>query len=144
MIILHYCQFKKKFKHSKPNVKDINVSGSDVEETTKECLECTDWNITFDSSESINENVDVISDYINFCVYSTIPMKTVTAYINNKPWISMYIKWKIHQKNTMKMSNYRCALTQCLKELDTEIHTIKNSNKFKLEGYFKGNHTRAG
>ena len=134
--------YKQKLKQSKPILKDIKVWDSEVEDTIKGCLESTDWDIFFDSSETTDVSVDVISEYINFCVDSIVPTKTVKSYPNNTPWITKDIKGKINQKNNPKTSTDRTALTQCKKDLDNEIRISKNSCKSKLEGYFKINRTR--
>lgn len=39
----------------------------------KGCFHCTDWNICFDSLESIDENIDTISYYISFCADPNVP-----------------------------------------------------------------------
>ena len=103
---------------------------------------CTNWDTFFDSSDTIDETVDVISEYINFCVDTIVPVKSIKSYPNNKPWITKDISSKIHEKNRIKSSPDRSALKKCQEELDTEICKSKNSYKSKLEGYFKANRTR--
>ena len=55
-------------------------------------LACTDWGVFAPDSVNLNEHVSIITDYITFCMDSTIPMKTVTVYPNSKPWITSDIK----------------------------------------------------
>ena len=74
-------------------------------------LACTDWGVFAPDSVNLNEHASIITDYITFCVDSTIPMKTVTVYPNSKPWITSDIK------NTLK--NKQIAYRS------KEIHTMK-------------------
>ena len=55
-------------------------------------LACTDCGVFAHDSENLNGHASVITDYITFCMDSTIPMKTVTVHPNSKPWITSDIK----------------------------------------------------
>ena len=96
-------------------------------ETLTKHFECTNWDTFFDSSDTIDETVDVISEYINFCVDTIVPVKSIKSYPNNKPWITKDIRSKIHEKNRIKSSPDRTALKKCQEELDTEIVKIRIS-----------------
>ena len=106
------------------------------------CFDCKDWDVFFDTADSIDSATGVISDYINFCVDSIVPSKCIKSFPNNKPWISKDIREQIHNKNNLKTSNDRSALKECQRELDNAIRVSKNSYKSKLEGYFKVHRTR--
>ena len=94
--------YKQKLKQSKPIKKVIKVWDSEVEDTVQGCFECTNWDTFFDSSDTIDETVDVISEYINFCEDTIVPVKSIKSYPNNKPWIIKDIRSKIHEKNRIK------------------------------------------
>ena len=49
----------------------------DAVEKLKGSLDCTDWDVFVDSSSDINELTESVCGYIDFCVESTIPQKTV-------------------------------------------------------------------
>lgn len=54
-------------------------------ETLKDCFDSTVWDVF---CEDIDNLTSCVTDYINFCVDSTIPTKTVRVFANNKPWIT--------------------------------------------------------
>ena len=78
-------------------------------------LACTDWGVFAPDSVNLNEHASIITDYITFCMDSTIPMKTVTVYPNSKPWITSDIK------NTLKEKQLACRTK--------DIHTMKNAHR---------------
>ena len=68
-------------------------------------LACTYWGVFAPDSVNLNEHASIITDYITFCMDSTIPMKTVTVYINSKPWITSDIN-----KTRLRKNNNHTAL----------------------------------
>ena len=46
----------------------------------------------------MDRRVSTITDYINFCRDTVIPLGTVRCYPNNKPWITSDIKGLLNQK----------------------------------------------
>lgn len=54
----------------------------------KDAFEATDWNNLINPSSNINEQVDTVSSYISFCVYDTIPTKTVAIFPDSKTWVT--------------------------------------------------------
>ena len=48
----------------------------------------------------MERTVSTITDYINFCRDTVIPVRTVRCYPNNKPWITSDIKDLLNQKKT--------------------------------------------
>ena len=63
-----------------------------MSETFLGCIECTDFEVLFDSDVSVDENVNVFNAYLNFCVEMIVPKKTVKCYPNNKPWVTKELK----------------------------------------------------
>ncbi len=59
------------------------------------CSDYTLWEVF--NTPDINEQVVVVSDYVNFCVDSVIPTKTFKVYSNDKPWVSGKLKKLIIQ-----------------------------------------------
>ncbi|CAK6982226.1 RNA-directed DNA polymerase from mobile element jockey, partial [Scomber scombrus] len=47
---------------------------------------------------SLNERVEVITDYIKFCISSTILVKAIKKYLNSKPWITPHIIHSLREK----------------------------------------------
>jgi len=141
-IVLTPC-YKQKLKQQKPTVKTIKKWSEDAEQSLQACFDCTDWSVFCDSSDSIEDHVDVISDYINFCEDNIIPTKTVKIYPNNKPWFNSNIKAKLlKKKQQTSLSNNRALLKDIQSDLNTTIEASKAEFKKKLETQFKGNNTR--
>lgn len=103
----------------------------------------TDWEVFYDSCHTIEELVDVVSDYIGFCEDTVVPSKTVKIYPNNKPWFGKDLKQKLlHKQNLLSSSNDRnlMKLVQC--DINNTIDTYKLEFKRKLESQFKSNNTK--
>lgn len=58
----------------------------------QECFDSTNWNNLLSTLIDINEQVDTVPSYINFCVDNIIPSKTGTIFPNKKPWIRKELK----------------------------------------------------
>ena len=84
----------------------------------------------------------VTTDYINVCVESIIPTKTVRVYLNNKTYVTKDIKQII---NELKLA-YKQKDTQELrrkdKELRGKIRKAKDTHKKHLEELFQANDSR--
>ena len=83
----------------KPLVKRIKPTKMVVQRWTEDAIQklqgslaCTDRSVFTENCSDIHELVETVSNYINFCVETCIPTKTVTAYPNNKTWIAKQIK----------------------------------------------------
>ena len=46
----------------------------------------------------LETNVDVVSEYINFCVDNVITKKEVKCFPNNKPWVTKELKSILNEK----------------------------------------------
>ena len=79
----------------------LQVWSSQAIETLQGCYTCTDWNVFTDSADSLDESVEVISDYIRFCVDMVISQKTVKICPNNKPWITKDLKKLLNEKKRL-------------------------------------------
>ena len=67
----------------------------------RDCFDVTDWAVLLEEEEmdiDIDRRVSTITDYINFCRDTVIPVRTVRCYPNNKPWITSDIKELLNQK----------------------------------------------
>lgn len=56
----------------------------------------TQWEVF--GSRDLNEYVEIVNEYINYCVDTIIPTKTLTVYPNDKPWVSKELKILINKK----------------------------------------------
>ena len=75
-------------RRAKKVIENIKQWTSDSIQALQGCFESTDWNNLLTPSNDMEEQVDTVSSYINFCVDNIIPSKTVTIFPNNKPWIT--------------------------------------------------------
>ncbi|KAL6473956.1 hypothetical protein MHYP_G00175170 [Metynnis hypsauchen] len=68
-------------------------------EALQDCFEATDWTAFCEPhGEDIDGLTECITDYINFCVDSTVPTRIVKCYPNNKPWVTKDIKALLNEK----------------------------------------------
>ena len=84
------------------------------------CFECTLWNVLTDDSD-LDNNVEVVSDYINFCEDMIIPKKEVKCYPNNKPWVTKGLKETINKKKSALAKKDKLALKTVGNELKIQI-----------------------
>ena len=93
----------------------------DAVEKLKGSLDCTDWDVSVNSSSDINELNESVCGYTDFCVECTIPQKTVKMLPNNKPWITKRIKGIINRKKLAFQKNDKEECKSVQKELKEEI-----------------------
>jgi len=86
--------------------------------------------------------VDVLSAYINFCVDSVVPTKTVKTFPNNKPWVTTDVKDLINKKKAALSNRNDYNLRSVQKELNAVIKVAKHRYKEKVKQWFKSNQTR--
>lgn len=80
---------------------------------------CTDWDV-FEGN--LEERVSTITDYINSCISTTIPVRTCKRYSNSKPWITHHINHSFKEKR------------KAFKRQDwASLRTIKQHNHSKTQ-----------
>ena len=75
----------------------------------------------FTDTSDVNDLADTVYKYINFCVESIVPNKTVEIYPNNKPWVTKHIKDILNRKKKAFVKKDRDKLREIKKELKREI-----------------------
>lgn len=88
--------YKQDLKHHKPQCYSGPQWSEDTVVHLQGSLACTDWSI-FDGN--LNNRVSVISDYIHFCINTSISVKTIKKYPNSKSWITQQIKQSLKEKH---------------------------------------------
>ena len=83
-----------------------------------------------------------ITDYITFCMDSTIPMKTVTVYPNAKPWITSDIKNTLKEKQLAYRTKDIHTMKNAHRQLQTEISQAKQRYREKVENEFSCMNTK--
>ena len=96
--------YQQKLKRSKPVAKERYAWTEDNTEVLRSCLDCTDWDLFLDNECSLDKQVDIITDYVNFCIELTIPRKVIRVFPNNKPWFTSELKDLIKQKKKCSVS----------------------------------------
>ncbi len=64
----------------------------------RSALEITDWDVLCEHGDDIDSMGDCVTEYINFCVDTTIPTTEVRCFPNNKPWITRDLKALLNKK----------------------------------------------
>ena len=90
----------------------------------------------------LDNNVEVVSDNINFCEDMIIPKKEVKCYPNNKPWVTKGLKETINKKKSALAKKDKLALKTVGNELKIQIRSSKDQFKHKLEAKFKSTNTK--
>ena len=117
--------------------KTVKVWSQDSIEQLRGCYECTDWNMFLESSDSVNEAADVITDYITFCEDTVIPTKTVKVFPNNKPWITRSLKATLNEKKLAFQIGDKDERRRVQAKLRKEILEAKKQYKDKIESQFQ-------
>lgn len=108
--------------------------------TLQGSLACTDWSV-FDE-ENLNMKVKVISDYIKFCMTTTIPAIIVKKYPNSRPWMTSQIKLMLTEKQQALLCKDWLRLRDINRSVKNEITKSKLVYKNKLERDFSSMNTR--
>lgn len=86
-IIFLLPQYTQTLKRYRPNTYCAFQWSEDITATLHGSLACTDWSV-FDE-DNLNMKIEVISDYIKFCMTTTIPAIAVK---NSRLWMTSQIK----------------------------------------------------
>ena len=81
--------------------------------------------------------MSVITDYINFCISCTIPIKTVRRYPNSKPWITYHIKSSLREKHKAFQRKDWTAFNSLNRQIKMDIIKAKHKYKDRLEQDFR-------
>ena len=64
-----------------------------------DCFDSTDWEVLYSPhGEDVDSMTTCVTDYINFCVNNTVPVKRVRCFPNNKPWVTPDLKNLLNPK----------------------------------------------
>ena len=128
--------YRQKIKREKPKTKTIKMYTTEAVEALKGCYDCTDWSVFTESSQSLDEATEVVSDYINFCVDLVIPTKQVKIYPNTKPWETKELKNLLHERQEHIKDSNDEEKKKTQKKIDNCIKKGKKQYKDKLEKNF--------
>ena len=100
------------------------------------CFECTDWDVFLDASENVDEAVNVVTDYINHCVQTIIPTKTIKMFPNNKSHVTKEIKETINLKKCAHAQGNKIEENILKGKLRSQLIESKRKQKEKVEHKF--------
>lgn len=123
--------YQRLLQREKPQIRTIKIWNEDSITALQGCFECTLWD-TFDCSD-LNQQVDVISDYIQLCVDSVVPTKTVKKYANDHPWVSKKLKNLLHEKRVAHTQNNEIAKKEIQQEIRRQVKADKLAFKEKVQ-----------
>ncbi|KAI4877531.1 hypothetical protein NFI96_027122, partial [Prochilodus magdalenae] len=104
----------------------------ETSEVLQDCFETTDWTALYEPhGEDIDGLTECITDYINFCVDSTVPTRTVKCYPNNKPWVTKDIKALLNKKKRAFRAGDREEVRTPQRELKRTIREAKDGYRRK-------------
>ncbi|XP_049889997.1 uncharacterized protein LOC126383511 [Epinephelus moara] len=112
-------------------------------ETLQGCFGATDWQALCEPhGEDIDGLTECITDYLSFCVDSTVPARTVHCYPNNKPWVTKDIKAILNSKKRAFRAGNREEVRAIQGELKMKIREAKERYRRKLERKLQQNNMR--
>lgn len=86
--------------------------------------------------------MSVITDYIKFCISSTIPTKTIKIYPNSKPWIAPQLKQSLREKQKSFRHKDWASLKVAERSLKNEVLKAKLNYKNKVKEGFNRMNTK--
>ena len=128
--------YQSKLKREGTRVVERKVWDRETEERMRLEFECTEWSVLVDPDDSVDRNVEVVSDYIDFVQDSVVQTKKTKVYPNNKPWISKTLKTKINEKNKLFVEGKEMEGKVIQGEINKEIRKGKLELKSKIEETF--------
>ncbi|CAI5691468.1 unnamed protein product [Oreochromis niloticus] len=126
-----------------PVIKRIRKVSKNIKQWTEEsiltlqgCFEATDWDSLLSPSDDIDKQVNTVTSYISFCVDNIIPSKTVSIYLNNKPWITKELKEILNKKKRIFFTGSALDKKEVNREVKRAIKTAKLEYKNTVEKKF--------
>ena len=117
--------YRQKLKTVKPETKSIKQWSTGSIETLRGCFDLTDWGVFEEACGTVDELTETVTDYINFCVETVIPSKTVKIFANNKPWVSKELKTVVNEKKRAFYSEDRAKVKVVQRQINNEIKRCK-------------------
>jgi hypothetical protein len=87
--------YKQKLKQEAPVTQPIKKWSDEADAKLQDCFAITDWNMSPDSSNCIEEHTTSVTGFINNCIEDGVPTVTVHTYPNQKPWITGNIRTEL-------------------------------------------------
>ena len=124
-------KYRQLLKRQPPVKRTIRTWTIDAMDILQGCLYSTIWDTLTPEDQSLDENVEVVADYINFCVSVVIPSKTVTQYPNNKPWVTKDFKELVNRKKRAVASGNKGEVRTIKCDLKIWVWNAKTHTEIK-------------
>ena len=134
--------YKSRLKSSKAKKRTIKKWTEEASQTLNACFDCTDWDVFFESSSSLEEATEAVTEYINFCTDMLIPARDVRIFPNGKPWVTKDIADLLKQRQCKHRDGDMEGVRSKQKEIKAKIRQNKIEYKKKLEQNFSTNNSR--
>ena len=82
----------------KPKMMEKLVFSEGNCEILQGCYNCTDWDVLIEANNSINQQVEALTRYINFCTGWCTPSVNKKLNQNSKLWVNKNISKLLHDK----------------------------------------------
>ncbi|GFR91965.1 Pol-like protein [Elysia marginata] len=135
-------KYRFKLKTLKVHKKCVTIWNENACESLKGCFASTDWFVSINACDNIDDLVDTVSSYINFCVDTVTEKKEVKCYPNNKPWVSKELKALLNEKKKAFKSKIKEKSDRKQKQIVSCIKNVKEEYKQKLKQNFTSNNLR--
>ncbi|KAI3356448.1 hypothetical protein L3Q82_017659 [Scortum barcoo] len=113
-------------KRQPPNKRRVKQWSEEASDALRDCFDTTDWEVLCGPHEQdIDSLTDCITDYINFCVETTVPTKRVQCFSNNKPWVTPDLRALLLEKKRAFQSGDRDELRRVQRDLKAEDQRVQ-------------------
>lgn len=133
--------YRQKLKTAKPTISKVKVWSTEAIDNLRSQFDTTDWDILCNAT-NIDDNVNILTEYINFCTENSIPVKEIKSYPNNKPWVTKELKSLLNKKKQALAVKDKEKLKVIQSELKKAIFKCKLDYKNKMEDLFRSNDTK--
>lgn len=113
------------------------------EDALRDCYDTTDWDVLLSPhGEDIEGATHCLTDYLNFCVDTVAPAKTVRCYPNNKPWVTQEVKAVLNMKKKAFRSKVKEEMKAAQREVKRCLREAKDTYRRKVEQKLERNNMR--
>ncbi|KAI4893335.1 hypothetical protein NFI96_005520 [Prochilodus magdalenae] len=142
LLLLAQALYKPLVQRQPASIRSVRKWSPEAVESLQGCFEATQWDVLCDPhNQDIDEVTSCVTDYINFCVDSVVPSKTIRCFANNKPWVTSNLKHLLNQKKRAFKTGDKEELKRVQPELRIRIKEAKEEYRTKLETKLENNNT---
>lgn len=130
-------------KRQPATVRIVREWSKEASAALQDCMETTDWEVLCEPhGVDIDNLTDCVTEYINFCVDCTVPVKSIRCFPNNKPWVTKDIKALLNEKKKAFRLGDKEAAKEVQRRLTAKLKEGKDRYRKKLEQDLQQNNSR--